>query len=69
MKGFTMPRLDAVSLTSYFRARSIDRLRRNADTADAFRVGIDRDDALRDRIRHADPTPSFTSVFWILHAR
>ena len=65
MKGFTMPRLDAASLTSYFRARSIDRMRRNADTADALRLGIERHNALRDRIRHSNDTPSF----WILHAR
>ena len=65
MKGFTMPRLDAASLTSYFRARSVDRMRRAADTTDALRLGLERDNVLRDRIRHSDDTPSF----WILHAR
>jgi hypothetical protein len=65
MKDFTMPRVDAAGLTSFFRARAIDRMRRSADRAASLQRGIDRDDALRDRIHHADTSTSF----WILHAR
>jgi hypothetical protein len=65
MKDFTMPRVDAAGLTSFFRARSIARMRRSADRAASLERGLERDDALRDRSRHADTTTSF----WILHAR
>lgn len=65
MKRFAMPRLDAVNLTSYFRARAIDRMRLQADRAASLQRGLDRDHTLRDRLRHADATASF----WILHAR
>jgi hypothetical protein len=65
MKDFTMPRLDAARLNALFRARSIDQMRRGADSVASLQRGIDRDAALRDRIRHADTTTSF----WILHAR
>jgi hypothetical protein len=65
MKDFTMPRVDAAGLTSFFRARSIERMRRSADRTASLQRGIERDDALRDRIRHAETT----TTFWILHAR
>jgi hypothetical protein len=65
MKDFTMPRVDAAGLTSFFRARSIERMRSGADRAASLQRGIERDDTLRNRIRRAD----MTNTFWILHAR
>jgi hypothetical protein len=65
MKDFTMPRVDAAGLTSFFRARSVERMRRSADRTASQQRGIEGDNALRDRIRHAETT----TTFWILHAR
>jgi hypothetical protein len=65
MKGFTTPRLLAANLTLFFRALAIDRMRRTADSIASSQAGLDRDQALRDRIRRADTNASF----WILHAR
>lgn len=55
MKGFIMPRVVAAGLTSFFRARSVERMRRRAD----------RNDALREPLHGGDETSSF----WIVYAR
>jgi hypothetical protein len=69
MKVFVTPRLDAVHLTSYFRARAAARLARAVDRAAAVRV--EREDPQTcDRIHHADDDAESTHTsFWILHAR
>ena len=69
MKVFATPRTDAAELTSYFRARAIDRMRRAADRTAALKARLDHNGELRDRINYADRTTGTNPSFWILHAR
>ncbi len=65
MKFLTTPRSDAANLIAFFRARAIDRMRRQADRAASLQHGLDRDQARHNRLDRADTSTSF----WILHAR
>jgi hypothetical protein len=69
MKLLPTPRSDAAKLIAFFRARAraraLDRMRRQADSAASLQRGLDRDDARHNRLNRADTTASF----WILHAR
>ena len=65
MKLLSTPRTDAANLIAFFRARAIDRMRRQADSAASLQRGLDRDNARHNRLDRADTSPSF----WILHAR
>ena len=65
MSFLTTPRTDAANLIAFFRARALDRMRQQADSAASLQRGLDREHARHNRLDRADTTASF----WILHAR